>query len=172
LNLLTPKCKIIEVDDLTDGAAVTALLAKDYINNQNPVLFANSDQYVEWDSTEFMYKMSETGSDGGILTFESYHPKWSFAKTDESGFVSEVAEKNPISNNATVGLYYWKHGSQFVKYAERMIAKDIRVNNEFYICPVYNEAIQDGKKIVTSRVQKMWGLGTPEDLRFFLDNSN
>ena len=172
LNLLTPKCKIIEVDDLTDGAAVTALLAKDYINNQNPVLFANSDQYVEWDSTEFMYKMSETGSDGGILTFESYHPKWSFAKTDESGFVTEVAEKNPISNNATVGLYYWKHGSQFVKYAERMIAKDIRVNNEFYICPVYNEAIQDGKKIVTSRVQKMWGLGTPEDLRFFLDNSN
>jgi len=116
--------------------------------------------------------MSETGSDGGILTFESYHPKWSFAKTDESGFVTEVAEKNPISNNATVGLYYWKHGSQFVEYAESMIAKDLRVNNEFYICPVYNEAIQDGKKIVTSRVQKMWGLGTPEDLRFFLDNSN
>lgn len=172
LKLLTPGCKIIEVDKLTEGAAVTALLAKDYINNQNPVLFVNSDQYVEWDSSEFMYKMSETDSDGGILTFESSHPKWSFAKVNDSGFVTEVAEKNPISNNATVGLYYWKQGNQFVKYAERMISKDIRVNNEFYLCPVYNEAIEDGKKIVTSRVRKMWGLGTPEDLRLFLDNKD
>lgn len=170
LNLITPGCNVIEVDGVTEGAASTALLAKDIINNENPVLFANSDQYIEWDSSQFMYKMTESGVDGGILTFESYHPKWSFAKVNENGFVTEVAEKNPISNMATVGLYYWKRGSDFVKYAEQMIFKDIRVNDEFYLCPVYNEAIQDGKKITTSGVQKMWGLGTPEDLRYFLDS--
>ncbi|MAG59546.1 glycosyl transferase family 2, partial [Candidatus Woesebacteria bacterium] len=97
---------------------------------------------------------------------------WSYAKLDENGFVSEVAEKIPISNHATVGIYYWKQGADYVKYAEQMIQKNIRVNNEFYVCPVYNEAIQDGKKIKISHVdfEKMWGLGTPEDLKYFIDN--
>lgn len=75
-----------------------------------------------------------------------------------------------ISNLATVGIYYYKKGSDFVKYAERMISKDIRVNNEFYVCPVFNEFIQDGKKIKTFNAQRMWGIGTPEDLKHFLDN--
>jgi HAD superfamily hydrolase (TIGR01509 family) len=170
LNLITPNCHIIEVDGLTDGAACTALLAKDLIDNENPLFFANSDQFVEWDSNEFMYKMQETNIDGGLVTFESTHPKWSFAKLDEYGYVSEVSEKNPISNIATVGYYYWKHGSDFIKYAEQMIDKDIRVNNEFYVCPVFNEAILGGKKIITYTANKMWGLGTPEDLTVFLDN--
>ena len=129
LNLITPNCKIVEVDSLTEGAACTALLTKEFINNDCPLFFANSDQYVEWDSNEFMYKMNETDSDGGIVTFKSSHPKWSFAKVDENNIVTEVAEKNPISDNATVGFYYWKKGSDFVKYAEQMIEKNIRVNN-------------------------------------------
>ena len=170
LNLLTPGCKIVESDGLTKGAACTALLAKDYINNDNPLFFANSDQFIEWDSNEFMYKMQETDADGGIVSFTSTHPKWSFAKIDDNGLVTEVAEKNPISDIATVGYYYWKHGSDFVKYAEQMIDKGIHVNNEFYVCPVFNQAIEDKKKIRTFNVAKMWGLGTPEDLNFYLLN--
>jgi HAD superfamily hydrolase (TIGR01509 family) len=170
LNLITPNCKIVEVDGLTDGAACTALLAKEHINNEHPLFFANSDQFVEWDSTEFMYKMNETNSDGGIVSFRATHPKWSFAKVDENGFVTEVAEKNPISDIATVGYYYWKNGFDFVKYAEEMIQKDIRVNNEFYVCPVFNQAIEDGKQIRTFDIPKMWGLGTPEDLTYYLEN--
>lgn len=168
LGLISPGCKIVEVDGLTEGAASTTLLAKEYINNDNPLVMANSDQFIEWDSNEFMYKMSETNCDGGIVTFESTHPKWSFAKVNETGLVTEVAEKNPISNIATVGVYYWKKGSDYVKYAEQMIEKNIRVNNEFYVCPVFNEAIQDNKEIRTFEIEKMWGLGTPEDLNNYL----
>jgi dTDP-glucose pyrophosphorylase len=94
----------------------------------------------------------------------------SFAKLDEGGFVTEVQEKNPISDLATVGFYYWKRGSDFVKYAEEMIEQDIRVNNEFYVCPVYNNAIKGGLKVRTFDVPKMWGLGTPEDLNYYLEH--
>lgn len=168
LKLMVPNCTIVETDGLTEGAACTALLAKEYVNNDNPLFFANSDQYVEWNSTEFMYAMQETNADGGIVTFKDKHPKWSFAKIDANGVVTEVAEKKPISDNATVGYYYWKHGSDFVKYAEQMIHKNVRVNNEFYVCPVFNEAIQDGKIIRTFQAERMFGLGTPEDLEFYL----
>jgi HAD superfamily hydrolase (TIGR01509 family) len=170
LNLITPNCKIVEVDGLTEGAACTTLLAKEFIDNDAPLVMANSDQFVEWDSNEFMYKMIEQKVDGGILTFTATHPKWSFAKVDEYGYVTEVAEKNPISDIATVGVYYWAKGSDYVKYAEQMISKDIRTNNEFYTCPTFNEAIADGKKIKTFNIEKMWGLGTPEDLKYYLEN--
>lgn len=170
LNLITPGCKIVETEGLTEGAACTALLAKEFINSDAPLFFANSDQFVEWDSNEFMYKMQETDADGGIVTFTATHPKWSFAKVDNNGLVTEVAEKNPISDIATVGYYYWKNGSDFVKYAEQMIEKNIRVNNEFYVCPVFNEAIKDCKQIRTFNTKGMWGLGTPEDLTYYLEN--
>lgn len=170
LNLITPNCKIVEVDGLTEGAACTTLLAKKFIDSDAPLLMANSDQFVEWDSNEFMYKMIEQKVDGGILTFTATHPKWSFAKVDEYGYVTEVAEKNPISDIATVGVYYWAKGSDYVKYAEQMIRKNIRTNNEFYTCPTFNEAIADGKKIKTFNIEKMWGLGTPEDLKYYLEN--
>jgi len=170
LKLIAPGCKIVETDGLTEGAACTALLAKDFIDNDAPLFFANSDQFVEWDSNEFMYKMNETNADGGIVSFIATHPKWSFAKVDENGLVTEVAEKNPISDIATVGYYFWKQGSDFVKYAEQMIEKDIRVNGEFYVCPVFNEAINDCKEIRTFNTDGMWGLGTPEDLKYYLEN--
>ena len=171
LNLISPgNCEVIEVDGITEGAACTALLAKEFIDNDNPLFFANSDQFVEWNPVEFMYNMQETNADGGIVTFKATHPKWSFAKVNEDGLVTEVAEKNPISDNATVGYYYWKHGSDFVKYAEDMINKDIRVNNEFYVCPVFNQAIEDNKQVRVYDVKGMWGLGTPEDLEYYINN--
>ena len=171
LNLITPGCKIVEVEGVTEGAACTTLLAKEFIDNNEPLVIANSDQFVEWNSLDFFYKMNEQNLDAGIVSFHSTHPKWSYAKTDENGFVSEVAEKNPISNIATVGIYYWKHGSDYVRFAEQMIENNIRVNKEFYVCPVFNEAIKAGLKIKTFDVPKMWGLGTPEDLNYFLEKN-
>ena len=165
LPLISPGCEIVQVDGVTEGAACTTLLAKHLINNDEPLVFANSDQFLEWDSNEFMYSMEADEVDAGMLTFTATHPKWSFAKLDEDGFVSEVAEKKPISDIATAGIYYWKRGSEYVKYAEQMIEKNVRFNNEFYVCPVFNEAIQDGKKIKTFHFEGMWGIGTPEDLK-------
>ena len=172
LNLISPNCEIVLVNGLTEGAACTTLLAKDLINDDEPLLIANSDQYIDWDSSEFIYSMMADNIDAGILVFESTHPKWSFVKLDKNGFVCEVAEKKPISNLATVGIYFWKKGSDYVKYAEQMIDKNIRTNNEFYVCPVFNEAIKDGKKIKIFKIKdnKMWGIGTPEDLKYFLEN--
>lgn len=170
LNLLKPNCKIIQIDGLTQGAACTTLLAKEFINNDAPLVIANSDQYVEWDSNDCMYTFSAASIDAGIFTFESTHPKWSYVRTDDNGFITEVAEKKVISNNATVGIYYWKHGNDYVKYVESMIEKNIRVNNEFYVCPVFNEAIADGKKVRMQKIDRMWGLGTPEDLDYFIVN--
>tara|TARA_Y100000593_G_C4298268_1_gene331869 strand:+ start:627 stop:2006 length:1380 start_codon:yes stop_codon:yes gene_type:complete len=172
LNLITNNnCEIVQVEGITEGAACTTLLAKQFIDNDEPLVMANSDQFVEWDSNEFMYSMTADNVDGGILSFEATHPKWSFARLDEDGFVSEVAEKKPISNIATVGIYYWTKGSDYVKYAEQMIDKNIRTNNEFYVCPVYNEAIDDNKKIKIFSIEKMWGLGTPEDLNRYLSEN-
>jgi beta-phosphoglucomutase-like phosphatase (HAD superfamily)/dTDP-glucose pyrophosphorylase len=171
LRLISPNCKIVEVDELTEGAACTTLLAKELINNNKPLIIANSDQVIDWDSNEFIYKMNEINADGGIVTFNSTHPKWSFVKVDENGYVTEVAEKNPISDIATTGVYFWKFGSDYVKYAEEMISKNIRVNDEFYVCPVFNQAIASGKKIRIFNVKKMWGIGTPEDLNFYLENN-
>jgi dTDP-glucose pyrophosphorylase len=168
LNLITPNCEIICVDGVTEGAAVTVLKAQDFINNDRSLLIVNSDQFVEWNSNQVMYAFNHHDLDGGIVTFENTHPKWSYVRLDDQGLVSEVAEKKVISNQATVGMYFWKQGSDFVRYAHQMIDKNIRVNNEFYVAPVYNEAIADGKKIRTKGIDKMWGLGTPEDLNVFL----
>ena len=170
LNLIVPNCNIVQVDGPTEGAACTTLFAKEFINNDSPLVMANSDQFVEWNSNECLYAFNADGIDGGIVSFKATHPKWSYAKVGEDGFVSEVAEKKPISDNATVGIYFWKKGSDYVKYAEQMIEKNIRTNNEFYVCPVFNEAIQDGKKIRIKDIERMWGIGTPEDLNYFLEH--
>lgn len=168
LSMIAPGCKIIQIDGITEGAACTVLKSKEFIDNDQPLLIANSDQFIKWNSFETISRFNNKDSDGGILSFTSIHPKHSFARIGDNDLVLEVAEKNPISNNATVGIYHWKYGSHFVKYAEQMIKKNIRTNNEFYICPVYNEAIKDGKKIRISSVDEMWGMGTPEELNNFL----
>ena len=168
LNLIAPNCEIVQVEGITHGAACTTLLAKQFINNEEPLVLANSDQYVKWDSNQYMYSCMADDIDGSILTFEATHPKWSYAKLNDDGFVTEVAEKKPISKHATVGIYFWKRGRDYVECAESMIEKDIRVNNEFYVCPVYNEALLRGARVKTFHIDKMWGLGTPEDLDLFL----
>jgi HAD superfamily hydrolase (TIGR01509 family) len=168
LNMVAPGCDIVQVDGVTQGAACTVLLAKSLIDNDDPMLIANSDQSVEWNSNECLYAFTADGIDGGILTFKCVHPQYSYVKLDVDGFVSEVAEKRVISDIATVGVYYWTRGADFVKYAEQMVAKNIRTNNEFYVCPVYNEMLQDGKRIRNKSIERMWGLGTPEDLTHYL----
>ncbi len=171
LKAIEPKCRIIELDTVTEGAACTTLLAKKFIDNNSPLLIANSDQYIKWDSMKTMYEFSNKNCHGGILTFESIHPKWSYARCKKgSKKVIEVAEKKVISKNATAGVYYWSKGSDYVKYAKKMIKKNVRTNNEFYVCPVFNQAIEDKKNIFISKVDEMHGLGTPEDLNMFLTN--
>lgn len=171
LKTIVPNCEVILTDGLTEGAACTVLLSKKFIDNENPILMANSDQWIDWDNFEFMKNNLNNNLDASILTFNSTHPKWSFAKINDEGLVTEVAEKKPISDIATVGVYWWAKGSNFVKYAEQMISKNIRVNNEFYVCPVFNEAIEDNKRVGVFKVDEMWGLGTPEDLNYFLSNN-
>lgn len=168
LELMVPGCKIVQTDGLTEGAACTTLLAKDIINNERHLLIANSDQFVEWENCDFMYSMLSDDADGGILTFEANDPKWSYVRLGLDGYACELAEKKVISNEATVGIYYWKHGADYVRLAEQMISKNIRVNNEFYVAPVYNELFLEEKRVKIFRTEKMWGLGTPEDLDYFL----
>jgi len=170
LNLLAPGCKVIvQRDWVTPGAAGSVLLAEEYICNDRPLVIANADQYIEWNSNEFFYAMAHEECHGGIVSFKATHPRWSFARRGENGFIAEVAEKRPISDDATVGVYYWKQGADFVRAVKQMIAKDIRTNNEFYVCPTFNELIQEGKKIRIFPIKKMWSFGTPEDLDVFFN---
>jgi hypothetical protein len=170
LNKITYKCNIVQTEQLTEGAACSALLAKDFINNKTPLLISNCDEILEWNSNDFINQLKSKNADGGIATFKASGNKWSYVKTGKNGIIVKVAEKEEISDDATVGVYYWKHGSDFVKYAEKMIKKNIRVNNEFYVSPVYNEAIVDNKIIYSIPVNNMWGIGTPEDLIIYLSS--
>lgn len=170
LELLAPGCKIVQVDGITEGAACTVLLATEYIENDDELIIANSDQFVDLDITSMVEFARKEELDGAILTFEATHPKWSYSKTGEGGFVCEVAEKRPISRNATVGIYYYKKGRHFVENAQKMILKNCRVNGEFYVAPVFNEMILSDLKIKNFHMERsrMHGLGTPEDLNEFL----
>lgn len=162
-------CEIIVIDQVTEGCACSVLLAKHLIANEDELIIANSDQWINWSSEHFLNFVHTKNADGAILTFHSTHPKWSFIKIDDDiNIITEVAEKKPISNIASVGIYYWKHGSDFVDSAEKMIEQNIRVNNEFYVAPTYNIMIDNGKKIYNYPVAEMHGLGTPEDLNKFL----
>lgn len=162
--------KIVIVEKLTEGAASTALLAKELIDCDDQVLIANSDQVIDFRSENFDILRTFTDADGAIFTFNATHPKWSFVKLDRKGSIIQVAEKNPISNIATCGIYWVKKGSDFVAAAEKMIQKNLRVNNEFYIAPSFNEMIADGKTILPFYVERMWGIGTPEDLQYYLSH--
>jgi dTDP-glucose pyrophosphorylase len=169
LTLIAPACNVVTVSHLTEGAACTVLLAAEHFNNDAPLMIANSDQFVDFDINRFLDDSVKRNLDGNILTFHASHPKWSYAKLDEDNLVMEVAEKRPISTHATVGIYYYRTGKMFFDAATSMIEKNIRINNEFYVCPVYNEMILSGQKISIYEIDqdKMHGLGTPEDLEKF-----
>lgn len=166
--------EIIKISGVTQGAACTVLCAVQHINNENDLLIANSDQLVEADINNFIKDGRQGEKDGLIMTFYSNHPKWSYTRVDKDGKVQEAAEKKVISNDATVGIYYFGKGSDFVKSAQSMVEKNIRYNNEFYVCPVYNEMILDDKNVYIHSIseQQMHGLGTPEDLKKFLEKLN
>jgi len=176
LKKLVPGCNTVSVDQTTEGAACTVLLSREYIDTSSPLIIINSDQFIEFKDCntafklvfDFLYNPSQSKFDGTISTFDgNRHPKWSYAKLDETGTVCEVREKDPFSPHATTGLYMWRRGADFVQYAEQMISKNIRVNNEFYVVPVFNEAIADGKHFTICPCLHMWGIGVPEDLETF-----
>ena len=156
-----------QLHETTEGAACTVLEVESQIRSNDPLIVVNSDQYFVCDSDEFFNDMIDREADGGILTFKSFHPKWSFVKLLNSIDVVRVAEKEPISNDATVGLYWWKHGHYFVDSARRMIELNERVNGEFYVAPTFNQMITYNKKVVAYKVAFMAGVGTPEDLDKF-----
>lgn len=163
-------CVIIPIDKLTEGMASSVLLAADYINNENPLLIGACDQTVDIPMEEFAGDAQKRKLAGSLMTFYSTHPKWSYAKVDDQGFVVETKEKSPISTHANVGLYYFAKGQDFVHAALRMIEKNDRTNNEFYVAPVYNYLVQEGKKVGICEIKEsqMHGLGTPEDVQAFL----
>jgi len=167
-----PGCEIVIVDQVTEGAACTVLLAKKLINNNDSLMIANSDQWVDTDINAYLDMMKAKKLDGLIMTMWADDPKWSFVRINDQGHVTEVVEKKVISNEATVGIYNFSRGSDFVAAAEKMIEKDERVNGEFYVAPVYNELISRGQAIGYFNIGKvgdgMYGLGVPEDLDQFI----
>lgn len=165
--------KIIIVNNITEGAACTALLAREFINNEDPLLITDSDHYIDG-VTLFKDIESHEKIDGIIPVFYANSPKWSYSKIDSEGYVTEVAEKIIISRTANIGAYYFKKGRDFIWAAEEMIEENDRTNNEFYIAPVYNYLIRRGKLIRISRLKFVHGLGTPKDVEkflFFLKNN-
>ena len=165
--------EFVLIDKLTEGAACTVLHAHRLINNETPLLIANSDQIVDINISDFIKDSDNRHLDGSVLCFvdAELNPKWSFAKIDENGIILEIKEKQPISEYATVGIYYFAKGNIFVSNAIDMIVRNERVNNEFYVAPIYNYAIASGDKfgIYNIDMSQMHGTGTPEDLNKYID---
>jgi HAD superfamily hydrolase (TIGR01509 family) len=162
---------ITTVEKVTEGSACTLLLAKNYIDTNTPMVSVNSDQWLDWNPNEFYRALLNPTYDGCISVFsqtDSSDLKWSYSAINaETSLVTHVAEKEYIAPWATTGIYGWARGSDFIKYAMKMIEKDIRINGEFYTCPIYNEAIADAAKIRNILCKKLWGLGVPKDLEIF-----
>jgi dTDP-glucose pyrophosphorylase len=175
LSSYAPGCILIELDGLTEGAACTVLAAKSWIENDDALMIANSDQFVDADINDYLNQMNEHHLDGLIMTMTATDPKWSFAAIDPSGKVTRVVEKEPISSEATVGIYNFKRGKDFVRGAEEMITNNLRSNGEFYVAPVYNQLIERELHIGIWNIgddagNGMHGLGTPSDLEIFKRN--
>ncbi|MFM0640354.1 glycosyltransferase family 2 protein [Paraburkholderia metrosideri] len=167
-----PGSVIIALSGLTEGAACTVLAAKEFINNDDSLMIANSDQYVDVDIDTYLSVLERQELDGLIMTMWANDPKWSFVGISGSNLVTNVVEKEVISNEATVGIYNFRKGRDFVESAETMIGKNLRVNNEFYVAPVYNDLIEHSFRIGIHNIGReangMYGLGTPADLDLFL----
>jgi NDP-sugar pyrophosphorylase family protein len=163
----------LPLEKLTEGSAHTILYAREYIDNDQPLLIANSDQVIDLNIADFIEDCFKRGLDGSILTFIDPHrdKKWSFARVDSEGLVVEVKEKDPISEYATVGVYLFSKGKYFVSSAIDMFIENDRINGEFYTCPTYNYAIKAGHKIGIYNIafSQMHGMGTPEDLNIYLE---
>jgi len=171
LEQATKEPIIIEIDQLTEGAACTCLLAKEYINNDEPLISVNCDQIMEWDASHFMNHITESDIDGCVVTYDSDSIKNSYIELDENGLGVRLAEKDPISKHSLTGVHYWTKGRFFVESAESMIEQNIRINNEFYVAPTYNEMIKQGQKVTNYHISKshFYPVGTPDDLQKYLD---
>lgn len=169
---------VIPIDYITEGPASSVLIAKEFINNDKPLIVTNCDQIMEWNTLRFKKVIKDNNRtrkfDGIVVTYNVQTEKNSYVKVDDFGFATEFAEKKIISQDSLNGIHYWLRGSDFVYSAESMIKKNIRVNNEFYIAPTYNELVQIGKKIVPYRIRtdEHWAVGTPEDLQKYLEHAN
>jgi dTDP-glucose pyrophosphorylase len=174
LNNAANGCTIIPINENTQGAACTVLLAKEFIDNEEPLMIANSDQLVNININTYLNQVDKMYeySDAVIMTMRRKEPKWSFCGRNAYGYIDKVVEKQPISNEATVGIYNFKRGSDFVKSAEIMIAKNKRYNNEFYVAPVFNELIEQGGRVEAIEIYNYQfnSLGTPEDLEDYINN--
>ena len=161
------------ISHLTEGAACTVLYARKFINNDEPIIIANSDQIVDIDFQDYINDCLHKSLDGSIMIFKDpeRNTKWSFAKINSDNLVEEVREKMPISDMATAGIYMFRKGRDFVDAAIDMIVQNERINNEFYVCPVYNYAIKNKKRIGVYSIlfEEMHGLGTPKDLNVYID---
>lgn len=164
-----PGCEIFYVERLTRGAAETCLVASEWFDDDEGLVIANCDQLQVWDHGDYLQRASHTESDGLIVTFDSDHPNNSYVELSSSGDVARTVEKRVISRIATTGVYHWRRGHDFVECARRMIAKNITTNGEFYVCPVYNEGIAVGRSYEVYPIVKHWPIGTPEDLRSYLE---
>jgi dTDP-glucose pyrophosphorylase len=171
LSKWSPNCKIIGIDGITEGAACTVLFAREFIDNNDALMIANSDQYIDVDINKYLEIIDDNKSDGLIMTMKANDSKWSYIGFDKNNKIDRVVEKEVISDEATVGIYNFKHGKDFVSAANHMILNNQRVNNEFYVAPTYNRLIELNKKIAYFNIGKesdgMYGLGIPEDLIFF-----
>ena len=172
LEAIAPDAEIIVVDRVTEGAACTVLLARELIDTGAPLMIANSDQWVDMSIDPYLDAAEDPELTGLIMTMRADDPKWSFARLDEDGFVAEVVEKVVVSDEATVGIYNFARGADYVRAADAMIAADERVTGEFYVAPTYNQLIAEGARIGVYNVgdveDGMYGLGTPADLEAFL----
>lgn len=172
LSAWAPGSGLVELNGITEGAACTVLEAADQIEPDQPLMIANSDQYVNVRIDDYLADMDERALDGLIMTMDADDPKWSFAALDDRGLVTRVVEKQPISRHATVGIYNYRRGGDFIEGARDMIRRDLRVNGEFYVAPVYERMIAAGARIgvhgVGSEGAGMHGLGIPADLETFL----
>lgn len=172
LKEIEPTCIVVNVNQVTEGAACTVLLAKEYIDNDSPIMIVNSDQYVDTDINEYL--ISGEGKDGLVMTMYANDNKWSYIEFDEENNIVGIREKEVVSEEATVGIYNFAKGKDFVRYAEEMIKENLRVNGEFYVAPVYNMMVREGKGFAYYNIGSvdngMYGLGVPEDLNKFLKN--
>ena len=168
----SPNSVIIPINEYTEGAACTVLLSEEYINNDEHLMIANSDQWIDMDINLYLSDLTSRDLDALIMTMKASDPKWSYVRLDANNLVSEAVEKKVVSDEATVGIYNFKRGKNFCEAAKRMIDADKRVNGEFYVAPVYNELIAKDYKIgiynIGSENKGMYGIGTPEDLEGFI----
>jgi dTDP-glucose pyrophosphorylase len=157
---------ITSIDYTTEGAVCTCMLVAEYIDNNNELVIFTPDCYFE---PQFDSNQIDKKYDAMVVVFNSDSPAHSYVTLDNNGYVTNAAEKEVISNYAVGGLYYYRKGSDFVKYTKQMIKDNNRTKNEFYICPVFNYLIKDGGKIGIDKNSKHLILGTPKDLEINID---